>query len=64
VVELIDRVRQIQPAQQRIARDFRGAQNVAPTPRFNFSEGKQLPHAPVRIAPNPPVNRPQHPIDA
>jgi hypothetical protein len=64
MVEFIDRVGQIQPAQQRILGDLGGAQNVTAATGFDFGEGEQLAHTPARVAPNPPVNRPQHPIDA
>jgi len=57
-------VGQVQPAQQGIACDFGSAQNVMPATGFDFSEREQLAHSPVRIAPNPPVHRPQHAIDA
>jgi hypothetical protein len=64
VVQFVDRVSQIQPSQQWIASEFSRAQNVSSAARFDFGEAEELSHAPARIAPDPPVNRPQYPIDA
>jgi hypothetical protein len=64
VVQLVDRMGQVEPAQERIWGDLSGAQNVAPAIGLNLGEAEQLAHAPLEIAPDPPVNRPQHPIHA
>ena len=63
VVQLVDRVLEIEPAQERIRRDLGGAQDVASAVAFDLGEGEQLAHAPVEIAPDPSVNRPQHPVE-
>ena len=63
VTQLVDRVFQVQPAQERIRRDLRGAQDVASAVGLDFGEREQLAHAPVEVAPHPPVNRPQHPVE-
>ena len=63
VVQFVDRVFQVQPAQERIRRDLRGAQDVAPAVTLNFGERDQLAHTPVKITPYPSVNRPQHPVN-
>ena len=42
---------------------FGGAQDVAAAIGFDLGEREQLAHAAVEIAPDPPVNRPQHPVD-
>ena len=62
MAQLVDRVFQVQPAQERIGGELRGAQDIASTIAFNFGEREQLAHTPVEITPYPPVNRPQHPV--
>jgi hypothetical protein len=56
MMEFVDRVRQIKPAQQRIPRDLRRAKYVASAIGLHFSEGEQLAHAPVKVTPDPPVD--------
>jgi len=56
MMEFVDRVRQIEPAQKRIRGNFRRAKNVASTIGLHLSEGEQLAHAPVEVAPDPAVN--------
>jgi hypothetical protein len=63
MAQLVDGVFQVQSAQERVRGDFRGAQDIASATAFNFGEREQLAHTPVKIAPHPPVNRPQYPID-
>ena len=64
VAQLVNRMFQVQPAQERVWGDFRSAQDIAPTIAFNLGECDQLAHTPIEIAPHPPVNRPQHPVHA
>ena len=64
MTQFVDRVFQVQPAQERIRGDLRGAQDVASAIAFDFGEREQLAHTPVEVAPDPPVNRPQHPVHA
>jgi hypothetical protein len=63
VVQFVNRVGEVQPAQERVRRDLRGAKDIAPTITFNFCEREQFTNPPIRIAPDPPVNRSQHSID-
>ena len=53
VMQLVDRVLEVEPAQQRIGRDFGSAQDVAPAVGFDVGEDQQLADAPVEIAPHP-----------
>ena len=62
-MELIDGVLEVEPAQQRIRCHFSGAQDVASAIGLDFGEREQLPHAPVEVAPHPPVHGPHHAID-
>jgi hypothetical protein len=59
VVQLVDRVLEIETAEERVGCNLSRAQNVAPAIGF---ECQQLADAPVEIAPHPPVNRAEHPI--
>jgi len=45
-------------------RQFGGAQDIPSAVAFHLGKRDQLAHAAVRVAPDPPVDRPQHPIDA
>ena len=63
VMQLVDRVLEIEPAQQRIRRQLGGAQDVASAVGLDFAEREQLAHAPVEVAPHPAVNRAQDPIE-
>jgi hypothetical protein len=62
VVELVDRVFQVEPAQERVRGHFSRPQDIASAVGLDFGEQEQLANAPVEIAPNPSVNRPQHPV--
>jgi hypothetical protein len=63
VPQFVDRVLQIEAAQERIGRDFGGAQDVASAVAFHLGERDQLADTAVEIAPHPPVDRAQHPVD-
>ena len=63
VVQFVNRVGEIQTAQQRIGRAFGGAEDVAAAVGFDFGKGEQLAHPPVEVAPDPAVHRPQHAIE-
>ena len=63
VMQLVDRVCEIEPPQQRIRRHLRGAQDVAAAVAFDFGEREQLAYAAIEIAPHPAVKRLKHPID-
>ena len=63
VAQFVDRVLQVEPAQERIRGEFRGAQDVAPAVAFDLREGDQLAHTAIEIAPDPAVNRSQHPVE-
>lgn len=63
VMQLVDRVREIEAPQQRIGRQLRGAQDVAAAVAFDFTERDQLAHAAIEVAPHPAVKRLKHPID-
>ena len=62
-MELVDGVLEVETAQQRIRRELSRAQNVTPAVGLDFAECEQLAYAPVEIAPHPPVNREQNPIE-
>ena len=62
VAELVDRVLEVQPPQQRVGRDLGRAQDVAAAVGLHLGEREQLAHAPVQIAPHPAVHRPHHPV--
>ena len=64
VMELVDRMSQVEAAQQRVARHFRRAKNVAPAVGLDFGEAEQLSHAALEITPDPAVDRLQHPVQA
>ena len=57
VMQLVDGVLEIQPAQQRIRRELGGAEDVAPAVGLDFREREQLAHATVEVAPHPSVDR-------
>src|SRR4029453_7612799 len=64
VAQFVDRVFQVQPAQERIRSELGGAPHVAPAVAFDLRDRDQLAHGPVKVAPYPPVNRPQYPVDS
>ncbi len=62
VAQLVDRVLQVETAQQRVGSDFRRAQDIASAVGLDFGEDEELAYAAIEITPHPPVNRPQHPV--
>ena len=62
VMQLVDRVLEIQAAQQRIGRDLGRAQDVPAAVGLDFAEQQQLANATIGIAPHPAVDRSEHPI--
>ena len=62
-MELVDRVLQVEPPQERIRGDLRGSQDVASASGFDLGKREKLAHPSVVIAPDPAVNRPQKSID-
>ena len=63
VAQLVDRVLQIEPAQQRIGRHFGGAKDVAPAVGLDFREREQLPQTAIGIGPHPSMKGPHDPIE-
>jgi hypothetical protein len=53
VAQFVDRVLEIQTAQERIGREFGGADDVASAVGFDISEHQQLANATVHVAPHP-----------
>jgi hypothetical protein len=56
-MQFVDRVFEVEPAEQWIGRDFGRAQNVATAVGFHVSEDQQLADTPIVIAPHPLVQR-------
>jgi hypothetical protein len=63
VMQLVDRVREVETPQQRIGRQLRRAEDVAAAIAFDLAERNQLPHAAIEVAPHPVVKRAKHAID-
>ena len=63
VMQLVDRVREIQPPQQRIGRELRGPEDVASAVAFDLAERDQLSNASIEVAPHPLMKGTQHAID-
>jgi len=63
VMQFVDGMLEIQPAQQRIRRQLGGPEDVATAVGLDFPEREQLAHAPVEVAPHPAVDGPQQPIE-
>ena len=63
VMQLVDRMLEIEPPQQRIRGHFGGAQDIASAVGFYFGEREQLAQAPVGVAPHPSMNRPHDPVE-
>src|SRR6266540_575172 len=61
---LVHGVPQIEPPKQTIARQLRGPRQIAPTICFRFGKTQQLAGAPLRVAPDQPMDRVEQPIDA
>src|SRR3954465_11120941 len=56
-MQFVDRVLEVEPAQQWIGSDFARAQDVATAVGFHVSENQQLPDTPIVITPHPLVQR-------
>src|SRR6266567_1538867 len=63
VTKLVDRVFQIEATQERICGNFGCAQNIAPAIGLGLAEAQQLLHTTFCIAPDPTMQRSQHPIE-
>jgi hypothetical protein len=63
VTKLVNRVLQVEPAQQRVRRDLRRAQDIAPAIALDLGKRDQLADTSIAIAPDPAMNRPQHAVD-
>src|SRR5438876_1185857 len=63
MAKLVDRVFEVQPAQERVRRDFGRAQDVASAVGLYLGEHEQLANAPIEIGPHPPVHGPHHFIE-
>jgi len=59
VAQFVERVFEIEAAEERIRRDFGGAEDVAPAVGLDFAEDEQFAHPPVEVSPDPSVNRPE-----
>ena len=59
---LVDGVKHVQPAQEWIGSDFRGAQDVTASVNFSRAETEQLLHSPSRMAPDPSMDRGKNPV--
>ena len=59
VPQLVERVFEIEAAEEGIRCDFGGAEDVAPAVGFDFAEDEQLAHPPVEVSPDPSVHRPE-----
>jgi hypothetical protein len=57
VMQFVDRVLEVETAQQGIGSDFGRAQDVATAIGFDVSEDQQLPDTSIVIAPHPLVQR-------
>ena len=63
VMQLVDRVFEVETPQQWVRRQFGGTQNVTSAVGFDFAERKQLANATVEVAPHPLMNRTEDPIE-
>src|SRR4026209_708392 len=62
MMQFVDRVLEVEPAQQWIGSDFGRAQDVTTAVGFDVSEDQQLPDTPVVIPPHPFVQRSGQPV--
>ena len=62
VMQLVDCVLEVETAQERVRRQLSCTQNVTAAVGLDLAEGEQLAHAAIEVAPHPPVNRAQDPI--
>ena len=60
---LLHGVPQEEAAQQRVARALGGAGQVAAAGGLGVREAQELAAAPIRVGPDPAVQRPQQPVD-
>ncbi|HEV2722263.1 MAG TPA: hypothetical protein VG323_19750 [Thermoanaerobaculia bacterium] len=60
---LIDGVHEVEPAQERIAGQLRGAEQIAAAVGLGLAEAEKFLHAPLGIAPDPMMNGRQQAID-
>ena len=60
---LVRGVEEVQPPEQRIGSQLRGAEQIAPTVGLGLAEAEQLLHATLRIAPDPAMDRRQQTIE-
>ena len=63
VSHFVLRVAKIKPAQQRIGGQLRGARKIAAAVGLGLREAQQLPGAPVRVDPDPAMQRLEQPVD-
>jgi hypothetical protein len=63
VAVFIRRVHEIEAAQQRIGRQLRGAEDVAPAVGLGVAEAQQLVRATSRIAPDPAMYVTEHDLN-
>ena len=59
---LVGGMEEVQPAEQRIGSQLRGAEQIAPAVGLGLAEAEQLLHASLGIAPDPAVNRLQEAV--
>ncbi len=64
MVQLVDRVREVEAPQQWIGSHFSRAQDVAAAIGLDFAERQELAYAPIEISPHPPMYGSQHAADA
>ena len=63
MMQLVDRVRQVEPPQQRVGGELRRAQDVAAAVAFDLAERDQLAHASIEVGPDPVMQRAKQSID-
>jgi hypothetical protein len=63
VVQFVDGMLEIQPAQERIGRDFGRPENVAAAIGLDFSKGQQLAHTAIRTRPDPLMQGPHQAVE-
>jgi len=63
VTKLVNGMFQIKSSKKRVPGYFGRPQDVASTVSFCFAESEQFLHTPLRVAPDPAVNRSQDPVE-
>ena len=63
VALLVDGVHEVEPAQERIARELRGAEEIAAAVGLGLAEAEKFLHTPLGIAPDPMMDRGQQAIE-